>query len=96
MINIFIIAVISSLITIYVLYTISQIAYLKAKVKAFPTPEELARAILKVKLPIDDLPPDMMEKMRKISDMMANNEDNKKQIDDKIKSLKPKAKDYIN
>ena len=43
----------------YLVYLRMKIAILEKELKNFPTPQELANEILRIKLPISDLPPDI-------------------------------------
>jgi len=43
----------------YLMYLRMKIAILEKEIKNFPTPQELANEILRIKLPIADLPPDI-------------------------------------
>jgi len=51
----------------FIVYTILKLKALEAEVYAFPSTEELAKQIVKIKLPIEDLPPDVAEKLRAIN-----------------------------
>jgi hypothetical protein len=43
----------------YLMYLRMKIAIIEKELKGFPTPQELANEILRIKLPIADLPPDI-------------------------------------
>ena len=43
----------------YLVYLRMKIAIIEKELKSFPTPQELANEILRIKLPIADLPPDI-------------------------------------
>jgi hypothetical protein len=47
------------LIVAWNLFLIFKISALEYKLKMLPTPEQLAKTILNMKIPLDDLPPDI-------------------------------------
>jgi hypothetical protein len=47
----------------YLMYLRMKIAILEKEIKNFPTPQELANEILRIKIPISDLPPDVQANM---------------------------------
>ena len=49
---------------VYIMYTQMKINNLEKEIDAFPTIEDLAKEIIKIKLPISDLPPDLANKIK--------------------------------
>jgi len=84
----------------YITYTQIKIMLLEKTIKeiddAFPTPEELAREVIKVKLPMSDLPPEMMANIKKDAEALKE----LKELSEGLKSMNttgdgpmPKTKD---
>ena len=46
---------------IYITYMHYRLTTIENAIATFPTPEEMAREVIKVKLPINELPPEMQE-----------------------------------
>lgn len=51
----------------------NNIENLFESINDIPTPEELAKEIVKIKLPLNELPPELMEKMKNLSKILADN-----------------------
>lgn len=79
----------------FVVYTIMKFKSLEKAITMFPTPEELAKEVIKVKLPISDLPPGALSKLKQFGGfpgMPPMSEQPPKPPDDLFKKSK---KNYI-
>ena len=58
---------------IFFTYTVLKLQFLNEKMEnlidSFPTPEEMAKEVLKVKLPVRDLPEGLLDGMKKEADL---------------------------
>jgi hypothetical protein len=50
----------------FVMYTIMKLKRLEQDIAMFPTPEELAKEIVKIKIPLSDLPPNALSKLKNL------------------------------
>ena len=48
----------------FVVYVLIKLKQLENAINTFPTPEELAAEIVKIKIPLDTLPPDLKQKVQ--------------------------------
>ena len=59
-----IILIIGIIIGIFCAYVQIKLAILEQEIKKFPSPMDLAREIVKIKLPLTELPPDVQEQIK--------------------------------
>jgi len=57
----------------FIIYVLSELAALRRKVNAFPTPEQLAKEIVKIKIPLSELPEDVANELMRMKGNPAYN-----------------------
>ena len=72
---------------IYITYMHYRLTTIENAIATFPTPEEMAREVIKVKLPINELPPEVQE----FATQMANTQQQGKPLP----TIKGKESNYI-